>query len=951
MPGPRKIYDDAEFAAALRALRPAARPDYPGLLREVDKLITWARDGQNTTFARTRRRIGALMDWVAGRADDPTHLWTPKKLTDSTVADWFPSVRTGRTEGSSLPRDETLMTYLLACGVPELQWVDWLVALRDVTANRRRRRLETTQSSHSHSSPTAAVRVGALPLLADCHQQRREARELAEHLLHPGGTVVLVGLGGVGKSQLATSYARMAAPSMYVLLWIHATTRSAILDAYRDAAVMLGWMNHDDTERAAEYFLNWCQSSTQDWLVVLDDVRDITAVRGLWPEGRTGRTILTTRRVDLAFRTHGRRTIPVREFGPAESLTYLDAKLVSLRPSPDTLELKALAADLGYLPLALAQAAAYILNNLGETCASYRDRLADRRHALTDLFPVHAAADDYDSTIAATWSISIDAADHLSQPGLARSLLQDSSVFAPHGFPAELITNAPDEATSRSRLDSLRDLHRFSLLTLVRDDSTHVLRVRIHALVQRAALAPLPDDDLAAVVRRGADRLVRYWGSADRERRARGESRANASSLVERYFDQLWTPDPHPILWMLGRSLADNGSLAAALTYWRRFADAAAEHRGRDHADTYLGECQVADLMGECGDPGSAAQAFRLLVDRSGATPDPADLRTAASMHDQARWQGQAGDTRGAAKTFARLVSQFDNALGSEHPFTISARRNLARWSGEAGRPNTAVRLFEEILDRRQRNLDSVDVLQLRHELTHWRGEYGLDSTVLHDFRAIADERRDVLGPYHPHTLRSRHKLAYWRAEFGDVTGALQAFTHLVNDLVRALGHDHPQTLGARHALYDCQGLAGNPAAASDAYQKLLVDCRTVLAANHPHTLASWHNAAHWLACTGRRAEAVAELQQLARICEPTLGRTAPETMRVRRSATYWAGADPVDPAGAARGALFDRSLRSRHNFAAGGVAVSMTAWWRVLDAGTDSTLRPESGSEGMSNG
>lgn len=55
--------------------------------------------------------------------------------------------------------------------------------------------------------------VGSVPLLADCYQRREQPTTELDALTSPTVvlTQVLSGLGGVGKTQLAASYARQAA--------------------------------------------------------------------------------------------------------------------------------------------------------------------------------------------------------------------------------------------------------------------------------------------------------------------------------------------------------------------------------------------------------------------------------------------------------------------------------------------------------------------------------------------------------------------------------------------------------------------------------------------------------------------------------------------------------------------------------------------------------------------
>ena len=98
--------------------------------------------------------------------------------------------------------------------------------------------------------------------------------------------------------------------------------------------------------------------------------------------------MITTRRRDAAL-TAGRQVVDVGLFSAAEADEYLRAKLADqpeLLPGADEL-----AADLGRLPLALAQAAAYVLDRR-LTCSGYRRRLRERR--LADVAP-NALPDDH----------------------------------------------------------------------------------------------------------------------------------------------------------------------------------------------------------------------------------------------------------------------------------------------------------------------------------------------------------------------------------------------------------------------------------------------------------------------------------------------------------------------------------------------------------------------------
>jgi hypothetical protein len=201
--------------------------------------------------------------------------------------------------------------------------------------------------------------VGSVPLLADCYQHReRETARLDEAV--STATVVLSGLGGVGKTQLAANYARRAWAQREVdlLVWVTGGSRTAVQVTYAEAAAEIGHLPSQDVERAAEWFVGWLQTINRSWLVVLDDVADPADLRGLWPTGRRRDAVLTDR---------GRRLINIGLYTATEAITYLHDKLGGAGA-----EAAELAADLGYLPLAVAQAATFIRDRV-ETCA---DRLS-----------------------------------------------------------------------------------------------------------------------------------------------------------------------------------------------------------------------------------------------------------------------------------------------------------------------------------------------------------------------------------------------------------------------------------------------------------------------------------------------------------------------------------------------------------------------------------------------
>ena len=159
-----------------------------------------------------------------------------------------------------------------------------------------------------------------------------------------------------------------------------------------------------------------------------------------------------------------------------------------------------LAADLGYLPVALAQAAAVIADD-AISCAGFRRRIADRRSRLVDLFP-DSSADHYGRTLAATWALALDRADALPPTRLASHMAVLAATLDPNGIPESVVASEsacgylatygdPDHSDSNWVSDedarrALRNLHRLSVVA--HDPAAGHRSVRMHAMAQRATL-------------------------------------------------------------------------------------------------------------------------------------------------------------------------------------------------------------------------------------------------------------------------------------------------------------------------------------------------------------------------------------------------------------------------------------------------------------------------------
>ncbi|MGY1691981.1 FxSxx-COOH system tetratricopeptide repeat protein [Geodermatophilus sp. SYSU D01105] len=737
-------------------------------------------------------------------------------------------------------------------------------------------------------------RVGVVPPVAAGYLPRTDfAVDLERVFGVASGTAVLTGvvsgMGGVGKTQLAAAYAHRLwdAHQLDLLMWLTATSRDAIVTGYAQAgADVASPPAGEDTEQVAARFLAWLAETDKRWLVVLDGLTDPADLKGLWPEGRTGRVLVTTRRRDVALADRG-TVVDVDLFTPDEAIAFLNGRMDPDGQHDERLEQAGeLAEDLGRLPLALAQAAAY-MRDRDLTCAAYRRRLAQRRLELA--LPPDAAAGDYAGTVATTWSLSIELADRLAPAGLARRLLTLAAQLDPHGIPTGLFTSnavrshlaalkekrvlrRANSSTAEVPVDEVEDalsnLHRLSLITLVSSEGGKGGgggAVRLHALVQRAAREQAHPAEVNAAAHTAAAALIQVWPEQDYEPRhalLAQSLRDNTDALVATSPGPLWTPDEHPVLFRAGRSRSAGGLFGQAVAYWTTLLVTAEQVLGPDHPDTLANRSNLGLAYQDAGCPAKALALLKPALADAERLLGPGNPESLAIQSVLALACEDAGRPAEALTLLERALADAERILGPDDLECLDIRNNLAVAYQNAGRPADALALLEHTLPDRERllGLQHPDTLDSRHNLAVAYRDVGrLAEAVALLERTLADTER-LLGPEHPDTLASRHNLAIAYRDAGQRDEAVALFERTLADRERILGPEHPDTLTSRGNLASAYREAGRLDEALPLFQRTVIDSERVLGAVHPLLAAALYRLGQVQAELGDLASAAAAL-------------------------------------------------------------------------------------------
>ncbi|WP_345580095.1 tetratricopeptide repeat protein [Nonomuraea rosea] len=670
--------------------------------------------------------------------------------------------------------------------------------------------------------------------------------------------VVLHGLGGMGKTSLAVEYAHRHSHT-YGLIWQLAAQDPTTLSAQLgELAVLLGVRDLVDAADPVTQVHAALAARADSWLLIIDNAIDAVALRTVLPPVGQGHVIVTSRSAHWP-------SIQGWEVSALDgdiAADFLISRTASDRDDHEAA--RRVAEQLGGLPLALEQAAAY-LSATGRTLDDYLGLLNDQRAELL----AHGDPTGYDQRVASTWSLTLDQLQHATP--IAIALLRLLACYSPDDIPIGLLLTGHRQPAHHHRPlgpDQGEVVRRLAPLF----DSPFVVDEAVTALGRYSLISP-PVQGLTSIHRLVQAITLDHLSAEGSSNSGPGRSglrllewRRVAAMLLETKIPQdpdqpaSWPayarllPHAHATLG-LGSSgmrkmlsyLEASGDYTTARTLCRQIYDATREIHGTEHPATIASRGLLAVLTGRAGDAISAREQFAdllPLVRRVSGSQHPTTLHVWTNF---AHWTGLAGDAVGARDEFATLLP-LQQMSGPEHPDTLTVRTELAYWTGQAGDVAGARDQFATLLPVRERvqGPEHPDTLTVRTELAYWTGQAGNRAGARDQFATLLRVRERVFGPEHPDTLTVRAHLAYFTGWAGDAVAARNQYTALLPIRERVLGPEHPDTLTVRAHLAYFTGRAGDAARARDQYAALLPIRERVLGPKHPETLATRANLAAW---------------------------------------------------------------------------------------------------------
>jgi hypothetical protein len=745
---------------------------------------------------------------------------------------------------------------------------------------------------------------------------------------------VISGMGGVGKTEIATEYIHRHRDRYDIVWWIRAEQH----DRVRDALVSLGerlelrMVTSGGRDRAIAVVLEALASGIRpNWLLVYDNVAEPLDLQRYLPACPPGGHVIITSRLQTWPGYIEADSVEVSPFTEEEAVSFLrhrvpalgaDRGLAGKEDEQRNEEARRLAAALGHLPIAIEHAAAY-LTETSQSVDNYLSRFGQNAHRL-----LSEQVPELPESVSHTWTMStalltVDA-EHLfnlcaffSPEPIAGELLLENAhaVSDPPGL-REFLSSSPRFRAAASQM------HRLSLVKVdgARD------QIQMHRVVQAVTRGQLRQQrhDAFLAYRAAADTLLAESNPGNPDRPANDP--VYDLSLQHLESDHTFLHTGNPALRRLiidqVRRLHLQGSHTEATRFGQEALQVWRERLGPEDLDVLTMAVEVAIAMRSDAHAADARDlilgTLRVLRERYGEDHE-VTLLCANTYGADLRSRGQRAE---ALDLDLSLLPRFERVFGVEHHRTLNVRNNIAVDYRRLGRLQDALDEDRKTLRDRRRVLGPDDPITLTSldAVARDLRDLGYYQESLDTARKVVEGFAARRGPENLDWLNARKSFAAALRKAGYHWDALQESEEVVQRYRDYLGLDHTYTLRAaanlvndrravgelaraeelgREALDRCQAV-GSP---TDLAYATLVSLASVLRAaggpdealrydrqardglvdaygdEHPFTLDATINYASDLAACGDLAAAIRAGQETLARCRGSLGENHPVTL------------------------------------------------------------------------
>jgi len=555
------------------------------------------------------------------------------------------------------------------------------------------------------------------------------------------------------------------------------------------------------------------------------------------PDCSHGAILVTTRTKIVGQKlARGRCLIKVSPMNEGESVELFSKQFQG--ESLETNELGELTRELEGLPLALAQAAAFIQMNSLTVHAYlklYKENDEMKIKLLSEQFEAPGRDSKVPNPVTATWMISFE---HIKRTApRAADILSRMALLDRQGIPESLIR---EEVVDQMELaKALGVLKAFSLISANEADDTFNMHRLVHLTIRNwLRLSGEFEGWATSCLKKMSEEFPSgEYGTLDICDSYLPHAKAALS------YAQL-SPENDVseanLAFRISRYLLNRGTYNAANMLAEQALERYEKVLGKEHPDTLRCMNNLAWVLDSQGKYDEAEEMYRRTLELRERVLGKKHPDMLGSMNNFAVVLKNQGKYDEAEEMHRRTLEGYQTVLGKEHPDTLSSMNNLALVLSRQGKHDEAEEIHrqEQGLSEKVLGKEHPDTLMSMSNLAgvlDSQGKYD-ESEEMH--RWTLKLREKVLGKEHPDTLSSMNSLAAVLWSQGKYDESEETFRRTLELRDRVLGKEHPDTLMSIYWLAYLLKSRKQYDDSSILYQRALSGYKERLGLDHPTTLA-----------------------------------------------------------------------------------------------------------------
>ena len=712
--------------------------------------------------------------------------------------------------------------------------------------------------------PNSALPPNNLPNKNSYFTGREQILEDIRRQFKTGQTIPLrqtvAGLGGVGKTQIAIEYAYRYAGDYDDIWWVNA--ESGPQEAYCTFAREKGLLSREEDANwpvVLEAVRSWFDQHTR-FLFIFDNVENFELLSGCLPRS-SGHVLITTRQghnPEGAF-------VDVDKFNPSEAADFFRKRL-EWDGGADAAEL---AERLGYLPLAMEQAAAYTKANR-KSCRNYIELL--EKYGLKVFDERSASAYGYKETVNITWQISFEKIGLES----ARQLLNLCAYFAPDEIPLSMLVEGRENFPKPLRTDIADELSLNRVVWELRKYSLVQEKdglLFLHRLLQEVVRDGLGGNTewLSCCLNMACAVFKYEYGNKSLmnvfEQNV-SHVLAIASHAEKVLGDEEAQKKTSGLYRLAGFWFVYGAKYSKAMECFQKTSEISEKVVGKKHPETATAYNNIAGVYDSQGD---YAKALEWLQRALGIWERVLDYPAIVATHnDIAGVYCHQGDHARAMKCYQKALEMCDKVCREEHLDTVATYSNIAGIYDCQKDYTQAMEWYRKGLGICEKVCgdEHLDTVVAYSNIAGVYCRQKDHARALEYYQKALGICEKIWGKEHPDTATLYNNIALVYATQGDFAQAMKWHEKALAIREKALGKEHPDTAALYNNIALVYSTQGDCSKALEWYQKALAIREKALGKEHPDTVATYSNIALVYANQGDHAKAQEWLQKALAIRE-----------------------------------------------------------------------------------